>query len=175
MARRTQSQPIVEARLRYVCMSFGWFQALIDETSVADLSAAEAEIFDMLERGAMIAHAYRETDQEHPELVGRHRNFRSLQFEPADRAAPEPAATHEIERFLLDLESFQLWADALKHNAPIEQRWIVVDLWPFEQDQAECLYGRATLIPGALRSGLEQSPEMRGAAISAPQRWLEYR
>ena len=157
--------------MRYVCMCFGGFQALIGETSVADLSAAKAEILTMLERGAMIVHAYRDTDQEHPELVGSHRRLR---FGQADRGAPAPEAAHEIERFLLDPESFHVWADALKRNAPIEQCWAVVDLWPLEQDEAECLYGRATLIPGTRKSGFQQRQGGSAGAVSGTKCSLEY-
>lgn len=159
MVRRTQSPNYrTEARLRYVCMCFGWFQELIGETSVTDLSAAEAEILAMLDRGAMIVHVYRETDQEHPELVGRHSRLRSFNAGPSERTPPEAEGTHEIERFLLDAEKFQVWADALKRNAPMDQCWAVVDLWPLEQGESDCLYGRATLIQSARKNGFVRGP-----------------
>ncbi len=135
--------------MRYICMSFGGFQPHFDESHVADLSAAEAEIVAMLERGAMIVHAYRETDQEHPELVGRHRMLCSSCFESAERGTQAAEAAHQIERFLIDPENFQVWADALNRNAPIEQCWAVVELWPPAQEETDCFYGRATLIESA--------------------------
>ena len=84
--------------MRYVCMSFGWFQELLAETTVPDFPAAEVKLLEMLEHGGMIVHVYRETDQEHPELVGRHRRLRS--FIEGNATDTEPG--HEVERFSLD-------------------------------------------------------------------------
>jgi hypothetical protein len=84
--------------MRYVCMSFGWFQELLAETTVPDFAAAEAKLLEMLDRGGMIVHVYRETDQEHPELVGRHRRLRS--FNAGNTTDPYPE--HEVESFTLD-------------------------------------------------------------------------
>ena len=84
--------------MRYVCMSFGWFQELLAETTVPNFAAAEAKLLEMLDRGGMIVHVYRETDQEHPELVGRHRRLRS--FNSGNPTDPYPE--HEVESFMLD-------------------------------------------------------------------------
>jgi hypothetical protein len=135
--------------LSYVVMCFGWLQEPVEEERVPDFSAAFEMLCAMMDRGGMIVHAYRETDQEHPELVGRHRRLRSLHTSPEVNQSFEIESGHEIERFLLDSASFRTWADALKHKLALEQRWMVIDLWPLEEGECECLYGRATLIPGA--------------------------
>lgn len=139
--------------MSYVVMCFGWLQDLLEEERVPDLSAALQMLCAMMDRGGMIVHAYRETDQEHPELVGRHRRLQSLHTSPAGNEYFEIESGHEIERFLLDAASFRIWADALKRNVALEQHWMVVDLWPLEEGECECLYGRATLIPGARPRG----------------------
>jgi hypothetical protein len=135
--------------LSYVVMCFGWLQELLEEERVPDFSAALQTLFVMMDRGGMIVHAYRETDQEHPELVGRHRRLHSIHTSGAVNGHFEREPGHEIERFLLDAASFRTWADALKRNVPLEQNWTVIDLWPIEEGECECLYGRATLIDGA--------------------------
>ena len=84
--------------VRYVCMSFGWFQELLAETTVPDFPTAEAKLLDMLDRGSMIVHVYRETDREYPALVGRHRRLRS--FYAGDKTDRESG--HEIERLHFD-------------------------------------------------------------------------
>lgn len=138
----------MEAPLPYVCLCFGWIQDLLEEVTVPDLAAAEQMLLAMLDRGGMIVHVYRDNDQEHPELVGKHRRLRSLRFSAVDHAGG-PEGGHEIERFLLDAVSFRAWADALKRNATLEQRWAVVDLWPLKEEESAFLYGRATLISQA--------------------------
>lgn len=135
----------MEARLPYLCICFGWLQDLLEEERVPDLSAAVRRLYAMLDRGGMIVHVYRETDQEHPELVGRHRKLGSLGAFPSE--AFQEGNDHEVERFLLDAANFRSWADALERNVPLDQLWRVVDLWPLEEGQSDCLYGRATLIP----------------------------
>jgi hypothetical protein len=155
------------ARLPYVCMCFGWFQELLEEERVPDFSAAVRMLSAMLDRGGMIVHVYRATDEEHAELIGRHRRLRSLDSGSVESGFVDSGAVnsrgahstvgysafgqeagHEIERFLLDAASFRAWADALKRDVALEQRWKVIDLWPFEEGDGECFYGRATLIPG---------------------------
>jgi hypothetical protein len=84
-------------------MSFGWFQELLAEIIVPDLTAAEVKLVEMLDCGAMIVHVYREADREHPELVGRHRRLRC--FYAGTGTDPEPG--HEIERLHLEKSSPQ--------------------------------------------------------------------
>ncbi|HEY4047536.1 MAG TPA: hypothetical protein VGM27_11780 [Acidobacteriaceae bacterium] len=135
--------------MSYVVMCFGWLQELLEEERVPDFSAALQTLSVMMDRGGMIVHAYRETDQEHPELVGRHHRLQSVHTSPTVNDHSELEPGHEIERFLLDAASFRTWADALKRNVALEQLWRVIDLWPVEEGECECLYGRATLIEGA--------------------------
>jgi hypothetical protein len=158
----------MEARLPYLCICFGWLQDLLEEERAPNLSAAVRTLYAMLDRGGMIVHVYRETDQEHPELVGRHRKLGSLDAIPNE--ALHEANDHEVERFLLDAASFRVWADALQRNVPLERLWRVVDLWPLEEGQSDCLYGRATLISATIAreaaSGLRYNvgqPALRGS------------
>ncbi len=79
--------------MRYICMSFGWYQELLHETQIEGLAAAEAKLLDMLDQGAMIVHVYRETDAENPEIVGRHSRLRRFYSEGGDAVI-----AHEVER-----------------------------------------------------------------------------
>jgi hypothetical protein len=152
----------MEARLPYLCISFGWLQDLLEEEKAPDLFAAVRAMYAMLDRGGMIVHVYRETDQEHPELVGRHRKLGSLGG-VADEISPN-RGEHEVERFLLDAGSFRAWADALQRDAALERFWRVVDLWPLEEGESDCLYGRATLIAATFDSAAASSRYGAGPA-----------
>jgi hypothetical protein len=136
-----------EAGLRYVCMSFGWYQELLEEAHLADFSAAEAKVLEMLDCGAMIVHAYRETDADHPELVGRHARLRSFNCgESEDGPIQAGATVHEVERFLLDAASLEAWVRASETGGVVDERWSVVELWPVSEDDRTSMYGKARLI-----------------------------
>jgi hypothetical protein len=136
--------------LRYICMCFGWYQELLRDMHVDNLVAAEARIFEMLDQGGMIVHAYRETDLENPELVGRHGRLRSFMaandFGGSRKGGILP---HEIERFLLDTANLDAWTHASKTGGLLEGRWSVVDLWSTQGQDQSCLYGKAILVARA--------------------------
>jgi hypothetical protein len=138
-------------------MSFGWYQELLEEVRVADFSAAEAKLVEMLDRGGMIVHAYRETDAENPELVGRHRRLRSFNANGNSACTcQDEAVPHEVERFLLDRDSFDLWASASETNGVVENRWSIVDLWPVEAIGQSGVYGKALLISQSVTTSEKQ-------------------
>lgn len=133
-------------------MCFGWYQELLSEARVDGLAAAESKLLQMLDRDGMIVHAYRESDPENPELVGRHSRLRSF-IAAGERDASRHGVTlpHELERFLLDPAHLQAWARALREDGLLERRWSVVDLWPtdfFPQEESNCayFYGKAIRI-----------------------------
>lgn len=126
-------------------MCFGWYQELLEETRVADFAAAEARLLEMLDRGGMIVHVYRETDADNPELVGRHRRLRSFTTGAACSCSDD-SVPHEVERFLLDRESLDAWAQASKMDGVLEKHWSVVDVWPVERQDQPGIYGKAMLI-----------------------------
>ncbi len=137
----------MEAELRYVCMSFGWYQELLEEVHVPDFSSAEAKLLEMLDRGGMIVHAYRESDAENPELVGRHARLRSFNAgDDGQRPAEDRVVPHEIERFLLDAASMDVWVTACETGGVMDERWSVVELWPVQGNGRGSMYGKARLI-----------------------------
>jgi len=128
-------------------MCFGWYQELLEEARVEDLAAAEARLLEMLDRGGMIVHVYRETDAENPELVGRHRRLRSFTSSgDSGCSCNDGIVPHEVERFLLDKAGLDVWVDASKTDGLVEQRWSVIDVWPVEGHDQPGVYGKATLI-----------------------------
>jgi hypothetical protein len=137
----------MEARMKYTCMSFGWYHEFLEEVSVSDLSAAEHKLLDMLDRGGMIVHAYRETDSENPELVGRHRRLRAFNSVAAGEC-PRSCETlpHEVERFLLDPANLDAWTRASETGEVVDQRWAVLELWPADISSQSGMYGKARLV-----------------------------
>jgi hypothetical protein len=133
--------------LRYICMCFGWYQELLRDTRVDNLAAAEAKLFEMLEQGGMIVHAYRETDSENPELVGRHGRLRSF-LAATDLGPSKEGGTlpHEVERFLLDPANLEAWTHASEANRLLEGRWSIVELWSAPGQDQSCIYGKARLV-----------------------------
>ncbi len=131
----------------YICMCFGWYQELLGEVRVDDLRRAEAKLFEMLDKGGMIVHVYRDTDRENPEVVGRHRRFRNF-FAPCESSGQPPLTElpHEVERFLLDRASLDTWSRARKIEALLEGRWSIVDLWSSFDLDASPIYGKAVLV-----------------------------
>jgi hypothetical protein len=132
-------------------MSFGWYQELLEEAHVPDFTAAEAKVLEMLDRGGMIVHAYRETDSDNPELVGRHARLRSFNCGDAvDGPVQAGAIPHEVERFLLDAASLDAWVRASETGGVVDERWSVVELWPVSEPVSEydrpSMYGKARLI-----------------------------
>jgi hypothetical protein len=133
-----------EIGMEYVCMSFGWFQELLREERVPNFAAAEAKLVEMLEAGGMIVHAYRESNPDQPELVGRNRTFRSFMAERRGLSA------HEVERYLLDRALLPAWKNAVERDGVIENRWQVVDLAPPQEVEGQPVYGKAMrLMQGA--------------------------
>jgi hypothetical protein len=137
----------MEMRMKYTCMSFGWYHEFLEEAEVSDLSAAELKLLDMLDRGGMIVHAYRETDPENPELVGRHRRLRAFNS-AAEGECPhaEEALPHEVERFLLDPANLDVWTRASETGGVVDQRWAVLELWPADITSQSGMYGKARLL-----------------------------
>jgi hypothetical protein len=133
--------------LRYICMCFGWYQELLRDTRVDNLAAAEAKLFEMLDQGGMIVHAYRETDSENPELVGRHGRLRSF-LAATDLGPSKEGGTlpHEVERFLLDPANLEAWTHASEANRLLEGRWSIVELWSAPGQDQSCIYGKARLV-----------------------------
>jgi hypothetical protein len=133
--------------LRYTCMCFGWYQELLRDTRVDNLAAAEAKLFEMLDQGGMIVHAYRETDTENPELVGRHGRLRSFlaagDLEFLNQGGTLP---HEVERFLLDPANLEAWTRASETDRLLEERWSIVELWSAPGQDQSCIYGKARLV-----------------------------
>ena len=126
-------------------MCFGWYQELLRETRVPDLGTAEVELLRMLDEGGMIVHAYRDQNQENPELVGRHsrlRRFIAAEERPAARSGNAPP--HEVERFLLDAESLAAWSRASETADLIDYRWSVVEFWSAGENSS-AFYGKAVL------------------------------
>ncbi len=135
--------------MRYTCMCFGWYQELLTDTRVDNLAAAEAKLFEMLDQGGMIVHAYRETDSENPELVGRHGRLRS--FLAASDLSQHGILPHEVERFLLDPAHLEAWTHASETNRLLEGRWSIVELWSAPGQDQSCIYGKARLVvPAAI-------------------------
>ena len=131
--------------MEYVCMSFGWFQELLKEERMPNFAAAEAKLVEMLDSGGMIVHAYRESNLDQPELVGRNRTFRSFMA-----AQAKGLAAHEMERYLLDLTQLPSWQRAVEREEAIENRWQVVDLVPSQQVEGQPVFGKAMrLVQGA--------------------------
>jgi hypothetical protein len=131
-------------------MCFGWYQELLRDTRVDNLAAAEAKLFEMLDQGGMIVHAYRETDSENPELVGRHGRLRSF----LAASDPEPVKQggilpHEVERFLLDPANLEAWTHASETHRLLEERWSIVELWSAPGQDQSCIYGKAMLVAPA--------------------------
>ena len=135
--------------MRYICMGFGWYQELLREAQVEGLASAEEKLLEMLDRGAMIVHVYRETDAEHPELVGRHSRLRSF-FSGVTENTDGTTQPHEVERFLLDSSAMDDWAAARRTDRLLDQRWSVIELWadsrPAQERDEAIVYGRAMLI-----------------------------
>ena len=141
--------------MKYTCMSFGWYHELLEEAEVSDLSAAEIKLLAMLDRGGMIVHAYRETDAENPELVGRHRRLRAFNS-AAEGECPHAGETlphrvdetlpHEVERFLLDPANLDVWTRASETGGVVDQRWAVLELWPPDISSQSGMYGKARLV-----------------------------
>lgn len=139
----------MEGELRYVCMSFGWYQELLEEAHLPDFSAAEATLVEMLDRGGMIVHAYRETDPDNPELVGRHARLRSFNAgSDGECSSREEGVAHEVERFLLDPASMDVWMRARETHGVVDERWSVVEFWSMDGHVHEqpFIYGKARLI-----------------------------
>jgi hypothetical protein len=124
-------------------MAFGWFHDFLYEERVLDLAAAEATLQKMLDDNAMIVHAYRETDPDNPELIGRHGRLCAFTSGVVIENANQLPA-HEISRFLLDTESLALWQSARERNQLIDSRWAVVDLYSHEV-RIGSVYGKAML------------------------------
>jgi len=128
-------------------MCFGWYQELLRETRATDLTAAEAELVNMLDHGGMIVHVYRDADRENPELVGRHSRLRSfIASEDKERLRHGGALPHEVERFLLDANSFTAWSQAKESGRLLEQRWSIVDLFSAKGQYPLSVYGKAVLV-----------------------------
>ncbi|MGI8772286.1 MAG: hypothetical protein ACR2JE_12715 [Acidobacteriaceae bacterium] len=138
----------MEAELRYVCMSFGWYQELLEEAHLDDFPAAEAKLVEMLDRGGMIVHAYRETDTENPELVGRHARLCSFNAGDHGECSKSGKTPHEVERFLLDVASMDAWVMASETGGVVDERWSVVELWPVQGHDLPAMYGKARLVGG---------------------------
>ena len=132
-------------------MCFGWYQELLSEACADDLASAERKLLEMLDHGGMIVHVYRETDQENPELVGRHGLYRSFIAGERDTSRRDAALPHEVERFLLDPVAMDAWVQARKTNGLLEQRWSVIDLWPIDGQDRSSIYGKAMLVDSAVR------------------------
>ena len=133
--------------MRYTCMCFGWYQELLRDTRVDNLAAAEAKLFEMLDQGGMIVHAYRETDSENPELVGRHGRLRSfLAASDLEFLRQGGILPHEVERFLLDPANLEAWTHASEGNRLLEGRWSIVELWSVPGQDQSCMYGKARLV-----------------------------
>ena len=128
--------------MQYTCESFGWYQEFLEQVTVDGFAAAEVKVLELLDRGGMIVHAYRETARDTPELVGRHQKLRS--FNAGGLPCSEDSVPHEVERFLLDADHFHTWARAREQNAVVEQRWCVVELWPGAGEGS--FYGKARLV-----------------------------
>ncbi len=150
--------------MRYTCMCFGWYQELLSEVRVEDFAAAEINIQRLLDTGGMIVHAYRETDLQNPELVGRHSRLSSF-MAANDR---EAAAAHEVERFLVDPAQCEAWVHAQLTDTLLQQRWRVVDLWCSDEPLAETdkphIYGRAIRIAPTMIGAVDSSPLMTDSA-----------
>lgn len=139
--------------MSYICMCFGWYQELLRETRALDLAAAEAELLEMLDRGGMIVHVYRDVNRENPELVGRHSRLRSfIAAEDREKLRQGGSMPHEVERFLLDAESFGAWSSAKESGALLEQRWAIVDLYSAGGQTSASIYGKAILALPTLAS-----------------------
>src|ERR1700760_2239281 len=137
----------MEARMKYTCMSFGWYHEFLEEVEVNDLFAAERKLVDMLDRDAMIVHVYRETDSENPELVGRHRRLRAFNsVAQGECPCADERLSHEVERFLLDPAKLEVWTRASETGGIVDQRWAVLELWPADVSSQSGMYGKARLI-----------------------------
>lgn len=145
--------------MEYVCMSFGWFQELLKEERVPNFAAAEAKVVEMLDAGGMIAHGYRESNLDQPELVGRNRTFRS--FMAAQAKGP---SAHEVERYLLDRGALAVWQRAAERDGVIENRWQVVDLSREPEAGAQPVFGKATRMAGGGAGGDARRVGAVGAA-----------
>lgn len=131
----------------YTCMSFGWYHELLKETQVSSFAAAERKLLEMLDGGGMIVHAYRETDRDTPEIVGRHGRLRAFMTDTATERAREASAfPHELERFLLDAASARAWVRASETGQVLDERWSVVELWPPAGHNQQYMYGKAMLV-----------------------------
>ena len=143
--------------MRYRCMCFGWYHELLSEARVEDFAAAETSILRMLDAGGMIVHAYRETDLQNPELVGRHSRLTSF-MAANDGEIEERGALvhHEVERFLIDPAQCKAWIDAHQSNTLLHQQWQVIELWcsdpPSTNEDGSPIYGRAIRIGSAINS-----------------------
>jgi hypothetical protein len=130
--------------VKYDCLAFGWFHEFLYEERVPDLAAAEATLQTMLDDNAMIVHAYRESDPENPELIGRHCRLCAFTSGVGNENADDSPAVHEICRFLLDTDSLSLWQMARDRDQLMDNRWAVVDLYSLDPC-AGSVYGKALL------------------------------
>jgi hypothetical protein len=148
---RTEANParLMEGRVKYDCMAIGWFHELLREERVSSLEEAEAILAQMLEENAMIVHAYRETEPETPELVGRHVRLCAFTSD-VSLQKDSPAPAHEICRFLLDSDSVADWQAAKERDTLLESRWLVVDVYPALDGTELPVYGKAKLLPQAM-------------------------
>ncbi len=129
--------------MSYNCVAFGWFHELLREERVATLVEAETRVAEMLGENAMIVHAYRDTDGENPELVGKH--ARLCNFTGGHQASTSTPAGHEICRFLRENQSVEAWRAAKERDVLMDSRWLVVDLYTSGSGTTAEVYGRAML------------------------------
>jgi hypothetical protein len=139
--------------MEYLCMCFGWFQELLREERVPNFAAAEAKVAEMLDGGGMIVHAYRESNTDQPEIVGRNRTFQSFMA-----VSGNAQSGHEIERYLLDASLVHAWRQAVQRGGLLENRWQVMDVAGDPHPENEPVFGRATRLHGsASRYGLRSA------------------